>query len=407
MRRLRPAIGIAMAQLRQRWVRTLLGVAGIALAVLATVLLLSLGVSVLEVGDAGFTRIGGDLWVTAGSVTFAPGAAGGIETSVLNSHELAGDIESREDVSEARALSFQSVYVGTEPGEYQTIVGAGISGNGSAFQTTAGRSFSSGDVHYANGSYDGPMTNEVLIDERAASKLDVEVGDTLYIGSTIAAADNNRFTVVGISNDVARYIGTPTVMLHLSELQEVSGDTGTDPAAAVLVTAEEGATPTAVQADLQQAYTDYEVRTNDEQFEAVLRSQSTILASAVTVVVLAIVGGIAIVSNIMGLFVYQQRRTLAALRAVGVSTGFLLRVVIAQGLVIATLGAGLGIALSWPAIDAINWIVLTVVGFENIISRPTWATGVGGGIGLTMGLVGAIVAGVLVLRVSPLEHLGQ
>ncbi|QLD87039.1 ABC transporter permease [Natronomonas halophila] len=406
MRKLRPAIGIALAQLRHRWVRATLGIIGVAVAVLATILLLSLGFSVLDIGGAGFTRIGGDLWVTAGSVTFAPGTVGGIDANILGAHDVAADIERTDGVKDARALSFQSVYVGTEPGDYETIVGAGITGDGSAFQTTRGQTFQTTDTHYANGSYNGQMTNEVLLDKRAAEQLGVEVGDTIHVGGTLAAADNNEFTVVGISNDVARYLGTPTVMLHLSELQEVSGTTGTDPAATVLVTVEDGADETAVQTDLQDAYPEYEVRTNQEQFESVLRSQSALLASAFTIVVLAILGGIALVSNVLGLFVYQQREALAALRAVGVSTGLLLRVVVAQGLTIATLGAALGIATAAPAVRGLNRVVVSVTGLE-FISMPSWTAAVGGGIALALGLVGALVAGLLVARVSPLEHLSR
>jgi putative ABC transport system permease protein len=406
MNKLRPAVGIAVAQLRHRWVRATLGIVGVAVAVLATILLLSLGFSVLDIGSAGFTRIGGDLWVTAGSVTFAPGTVGGIDANILGSHGVAADIERTDGVKDARALSFQSVYVGTEPGEYETIVGAGITGDGSAFQTTRGQTFQTTDTHYANGSYDGPMTNEILLDKRAADQLGVEVGDTVHVGGTLVAADNNEFTVVGISNDVARYLGTPTVMLHLSELQEVSGTTGTDPAATVLVTVEEGADETAIQSELQEEYPEYEIRTNQEQFESVLRSQSALLASAFTIVVLAILGGIALVSNVLGLFVYQQREALAALRAVGVSTGLLLRVVVAQGLTIATLGAALGIAVAAPAVRGLNRVVVSVTGLE-FISMPPWTAAVGGGIALALGLVGALVAGLLVASVSPLEHLSR
>lgn len=405
MTRLRAAFTVAIAQLRHRWLRTLLGVIGVALAVVATVLLLSLGTSVLAVGDAGFTRIGGDLWMTAGSVGFAPGAVGGVETSIVDSHRLTRELEARDDVSEARALSFQSVYVGTTPGEYETVVGAGITGNGTVFETTAGRSFTTNDSHYANGSYDGQMTKEILIDRRAASQFGLEVGDTVHVGGTITAADTYEFEVVGISNDIARYLGTPTVMLPLGELQRISGKTGTDPSTALLLTVEDDTDPEAVQADLRGEYDDYEVRTNSEQFEAVLRSQSDVLASAVTIVVIAVVGGIALVSNIMGLFVYQQQRVLAALRAIGVSSGFLLWVVIGQGIVIAAAGTALGLGIALPALRGINWVVAHVVGFEDIIAMPQWTMAVGGGIAMVMGLGGSLVAGVLVVRTSPLRYL--
>jgi putative ABC transport system permease protein len=407
MRKLRPAIGIATAQLRQRWVRSLLGSVGVAIAVLTAVLLLGLGFSVLEVGDAGFTRIGGDLWITGGATTFAPGAVGGIEAGITDAHYVTADIEHQEGVATARALQFQSVYVGTDPGDYQTVVAAGITGDGSAFETTRGRTFSGAETHYANGSFDGPRTREVLLDRRAAAELDVEVGDTIHIGGTLVAADSNEYEVVGISNDIARYLGTPTVMVQLGELQRLTARTGTDPATTVLVTVDDEADPETVQTDLQATYEQYEVRTNQEQFEAVLRGQSTILASGITVVVLAIAGGIALVSNILGLFVYQQRRSIAALRAIGISRGLLLRVIVVQGLTIAATGAAVGLALAWPAVRVTNYAVEAVIGHEDLVMLPTWIPVAGAGLALSMGLVGALVGGWLVARVSPLEHLGR
>jgi len=407
MSMLRPALGIATAQLRHRWVRAVLGIIGVTVAVLATVLLLGLGFSVLEIGDAGFTRIGGDLWITGGATTFAPGTVGGLETGILDAHNVTSNVKQQNGVEDARALQFQSVYVGTEPGEYQTIVGAGVTGNGSAFQTTKGRSFSGANTHYANGSFDGPRTREVLLDRRAAALLDAEVGDTIHIGGTVFMADNNEYEVVGISNDIARYLGTPTVLLQLGELQRLTAQTGTDPATTVLVTVESGADTRTVQSDLQSVYERYDVRTNQEQFEAVLQSQSTILASGITVAILAVGSGIALVSNVLGLFVYQQRRSIAALRAIGTSTGLLLRVIALQGLTIAATGATLGLVLAWPAVQATNYAVEAVIGHEDLVMLPTWVLIAGTGIALSMGLIGSLVGGWLVTRVSPLEHLGQ
>jgi putative ABC transport system permease protein len=167
---------------------------------------------------------------------------------------------------------------------------------------------------------------------------------------------------------------------------------------------DEDADETAVQRELQEEYSEYEIRTNQEQFESGFRSQSALLASAFTIVVLVILGGIALVSNVLGLFGYQQREALAALRAVGVSTELLLRVVVAQGLTIAALGAALVIAVAAPAERALNRIVFAVTGLEFIL-MPEWAAVVGGGIALMLGLVGSLVSGLLVSRVSPLEHL--
>jgi putative ABC transport system permease protein len=67
-----------------------------------------------------------------------------------------------------------------------------------------------GDPHYANGSYDGPMTHKVVVDERTAARYNLSTGDTLHIGGTLATAREHEFTVVGVSNTFSQFVGTST-----------------------------------------------------------------------------------------------------------------------------------------------------------------------------------------------------
>lgn len=402
--RFRAAIGIAWAQLRHYRIRSVLAVLGVALAVVTVVVLVGVGVSALSVGDAGINRIDADLWATAGPASFAPSTAGSVNNQLFDAHNVTRDIERAEGVSHAQGISFQTVYVGAERQDYDTIIAAGTTGNGSQFDIEQGRTFSGGDAHYANGSYDGPMSGEVLIDKRTAEQLNIEVGDEIHIGGTVVAADENTFTVVGITNDVARYIGAPTIVMHLSELQEVSGSTGIDPASTIIIQVDEDADEERVRNDLSASYPDLTFRTNSDQLEAVLQSQSAIIASAVTLAGLAVGSGITLVVNVFGLLVYQQRRQLAALKASGVSVSTLLLVTLVEGLIVGGLGALLGIALAAPGIEGIN-IAVGYLGFEDIIDAPQWVFGLGVGLAFVVGVIGAVVAGWRTVRVSPIEHL--
>jgi putative ABC transport system permease protein len=140
---------------------------------------------------------------------------------------------------------------GTERGDYRTVVGTGVTREWSSFNVAAGRSFASGDDYFANGSYDGAMSGEVLLDRETADRLCVSVGETIHAGGTLTAASRHTFTVVGISNDVTGYVGTPSVVFHLAELQTISSSTRTDPASTIVVAVEDEAAPTAVAADLR------------------------------------------------------------------------------------------------------------------------------------------------------------
>lgn len=405
--RLRAALGVASAQLRHYRVRTVLAALGVAVAVLLVVMLGGLGYGMLTTGDEAITWIDYDLWVTGGPVAFAPGAVGSVENPVHDAHALSRDLETHGDgaVRDAQPLAFQTVYVSPDGEEFDTIVGVGVGGNASRIGITRGRSFNQTDVHYANGTYDGPMTHELIVDEQTAERYNLSVGDTLHVGATLAAAREHEFTVVGTSRTFQTFLGVPTVTMHLSELQEVSGTTRTDPASLIALALDPDADTAAVQRDLDGAYPDLDVRTNDQQVQAIIGGHGTVIAGAVTLVVLAVVVGVVLVVNVLALLVYQQREQLAALKASGVADRTLVGTVTIQGALIGILGGIVGLAATPLAVHLVNDAVGQVTGFSNLITTPAWLLAAGFCLAIAMGIVGASVAGWRVTRLSPLDHL--
>jgi len=403
--RLTALLGIAAAQLRHNRVRTVLAVLGVAMAVLAMVLLVSVGVGVIDTGQQKFDESGRDLWVTGGPVELRPGAAGGFENTLVDSHAVAGDIEAHKDVAVATPLSFQTVYVGRNTSDFQTLIGVGAPGSGNAIRVTAGQPFQNDDVHHADGLYEGPMTHEVIIDERTANLLGVGVNDTLYIGSTLSTAREHEFTVVGISPTYSRFVGAPTVTLHLSELQEVTGTTASDRATFITVRLNEDANESAVKADLERAYPEYTIRTNEEQLQSTLQDRVAVIASGVSLVVLAVFAGVLLTLNLQLSFVYQRRETFAALRALGTSRSSLATVVTANTLLVGLFGALVGIGLAVPATWGINWVAAAISGFENVVSLSQPIILAGFLTALCVSLLSAVVSTIYLLRLRPLTVL--
>ena len=401
--RLRAGLGLAVAQLRHYRVRTVLVVVAVALAVLSTTLLASVSVGVVAAGTETLDAANRDVWVSGGATRIT---ASGVENAIVDSHAVAAEIRDREDVRNAAPIAYQTVYVGTDPDDLRTIVGVGIpGGGGSTVAITEGRSFEGPDVHYAGGNYTGPMTHEVVVSPRVAAQLNASVGDSLYVGGSVAAARENEFEVVGASPTFSRFLGTPTVFLLLSELQEVTGTTGTDRAAQVIVTVEDGVDPAAVAASLQRDYPEYDVRTNREQLQSVLRGQALVLASAAVLVVLAVLAGLALTVNVLALLVHHQRRAFAALKAGGVSAWTLGWVVVWQAVLVAVLGAALGLALTPAGAWALNLLAERLVGFSDLVRTPRWVYLLGGGLAVGIGLVGAVVAAWRTAAVEPLSAL--
>jgi putative ABC transport system permease protein len=402
--RTRVGLRIALAQLRNASLRTVLAVLGVTVAVSLVVLLVGLGYGVLTTGADAMTYIQADLWMAGGPVTVAPGAIGGVENPIQGSHATASRLEARDGVEAAQPLAFQTVYVSPNASQFGTVVGVGGLGDGQQLGIADTPNFTPTDVHYANGSYDGPMTGEIVIGPQLAARYNLSVGESLYVGGTLVAARNTPFEIIAISNTYTRFLGTPTVTLHLSELQEVSGTTGTDGAALIAVRTADGTQTATAKRALEQAFPEFEVRTNSEQVQAIVGDQAAVVASSLTLVVVSVVVGLTLVVNVLTTMVYQQRREFAALKAAGLRGRTLVGVVLWQGLLVGLGGGLLAIAVARPAADGLN-IVTEALATYPLVQMPLWLLGGGLGLAVIVGLAGAGIAGWQVVRLGPLEHL--
>jgi putative ABC transport system permease protein len=407
------AIGsVAVAQLWHHRRRAALGVAGIAVAVLLITVVAGLGVGVLERGQGALDGANRDLWMSP-DVEFAPGAVGRVENNLLDAHGTAERVQSRPEVSRAQAVSFQSVYIaeattgaGPPPADaFSPIVGMGVTGTSAPIPVKRGMGFNTSDVHYNGGSYDGRKTNEAIVDQRAAEQLGVSVGDTFHVGGTIENAQANEFRVVGVSSGISSLVGAPTVILHLSELQALTGTTGSDTASMITITLRDGVDPERAAGELERAFPDQSVRTNSQQLDRILQGQTAAIVGTAAIVILAVVVGLALAINISTLMVYGQRSEIAALKAGGVSTGVLLGTTGTQGVLIGLLGGAIGLAGTPICATIINNVVARLTGISSLVTIRPGILLFGLLVAVLMGTAGAVVAGFLIARLSPLKYL--
>lgn len=393
LRKLWATGGLAVTQLRHDRTRTAVAIVGIAVSVLAMTLLAGGGLGVMEVGEQQFEAADRDLWVTGGPVGLTPAGGGGFENTIHDSHEVAAQIDDHEEVRAAVPMAFQTVYISDNGSSYDTIIGTGVAGGGPAISISDGEGFSGDKDHYANGSFDGEMGHEVVIDERTADTYDLSINDTVNLGGTTSAADDNEFTVVGISSTFSEFLGTPTVTVRLSELQTITGSTGTDPASMITITLEDGADPEAVQADLQDEYPEYDVRTNQEQLESVVGEQATVLIGAGLLIAVALITGTALTVSMLALFVYHHRAELATLTALGVSRSTIAGVVIAQGFLLGLAGWLLGVTLTVPFTHLLNTVVESIVGFDGLVIVAPMMIAGSGVLAVGIGSIAALIVG--------------
>ncbi|MFC7135294.1 MULTISPECIES: ABC transporter permease [Salinibaculum] len=403
--RLRALTGVTLAQLRHERMRTVLAVLGVAMAVLAAVLLVSVGLGVVETGQAKFDQSGRDLWITGGPIELQPGTVGGFEGSLVGAHSVAEEISERDTVATAVPMGFQTVYAGRNTSQFETIVAAGAPARGPSVRITAGRPFQSRDVHYANGSYDGPMTHEAVIDQRTADLLGVGVNDSIHVGGTLATARQQEFTVVGVSPTYSRFIGSPTVTLHLSELQQIVGTTTSDRATFITVDVRDGENVSAVKAALEETYPSYTVRTNREQLRAIAEEQTLVIVSGASLALLAVVAGILLLVNLQLSYIVRHKRGFAALRAIGTSSGSLLTLVSVHTLTIGIVGGIVGIALTVPSVWLLNAIAASLTGFQNVVTLSPRVLGAGFSVAVCVSLLGGLLASLYLSRIRPLAVL--
>ncbi len=399
--RVSAVVGLALAQLRRSPGRTVLTTLAVALAVLSVTLLASLGVGVVEMGEEGLDRANRDIWITNDPID---PSSSGTENPIVGAHEISADLTARDDVRTASPIAMHDVYVGTDPSELERVPAVGVQQTHDGFDFEAGHGFEPEGDPYPREPTDEPTRAEIVIDPRLADDLGVSVGETIYVGTSRETA-RYEFTVVGTSSYYSTYLGSPAVTVPLADLQAVAGTSGTDRATFITADVAEGADRDAVRDDLAAEYSQYDVRTSDDQLESMFRERTLVLASGVTLVGLAVVGGVVLTINLFALVAYQQRDELAALRAVGLSRRVLAGTIGVQGLLIGLVGGVVGVAATPPIAAALNRFATSVVGFERLLQTPLEVYVAGFALALCVGTVVAVVTGWRASRYASIEHL--
>lgn len=407
--RLRASLGmilVAIRQLRADRLRTIFAVIGVALAVLSVTLLAGVGAGVVSTGNEMFDQSGRDLWVSGGPIDIAPGSVGGFQNPIPNAHPLAEEIAAHDDVTSAVPMAFQVVYVSTDGETFETTVGSGVPGaGGSSVSIQTGQGLTGPNTHYANGTYEGSMTHQAIVSPATAERFDLSVGDTIYVGGTIANARRNGFEVVGISPTFENFLGTGTVTLRLSELQTLTANAYDDRATLITIQTAPDANPQAVRDELAAEHPAYTFRTNQEQFVSLLERQAVVLAAGASLVGLGVIAGGILSLNILLSMIYIQRRSLAILRAVGVTRRSVIGIALVESAVIAVVGYLLAVGVTPLLARGLNRVAVSVTGFDGLVQVPSYAYLMGAGVACGFALLGGTLGAWRVARVASVQAL--
>lgn len=350
------AAAIVVGRARSRLPRRLiLSSLGVALAVALFVSVAGVGIGLADQGSVLGSNV--DYWVTpeTESSSTLPVSVGGPQFGSV--HPIADSLTARSDVAYATPVLVTLANVGHgDTTEYVLVAGV-VSHPDLEIMGVDTANLTAGDPHYANGTYAGPRTNEVVVSTATADLLNASRNDTIAIPDRTAGGTHQNFTITGVSAGGASGVGQfPVAVVHLSELQTLTGSADGDTADQLLV----ATTSPGVESDLRGLYDHSRVVTrSDSSFTSVANSDLALALAAAGLLVAVIVGAL-FVATTMGLEVATDRRLWATLAALGFNARSRTVLFIGQTVLVTAIGGVLGVLLGWGAILGTNVAVASV-----------------------------------------------
>jgi len=381
--------------------QVLLSVVGVALAV---ALMTTVSGVALELA-AGSTVAGDDVdyWVVpeSGDATSVAVPVGGSRLGSV--HETTARLSRDDRVTYATPVLVSVIRLRSQPAgtsEYVLAVGVVPPDGERSVVGLPTDSLAPGDPHYAGGDYDGPFTGEAVVSDAAAELLSTETGDRLAVPRS-----NRSLSVTAVAEgDVETGAGPlPVVLVHLSELQSLTGATDGDPADQLLVATDDPS----VRGRLAGLYPHTTVVSRTGFTGPDVSTTSLPLAIGVAALVAGVAVGVLFVATMMGLAVTAERRTLAALAAVGFSTRSRSVLVLTETLTVAGLGGLLGSGVGAVAVALTNATAGRYFGVGDVARFDPLLVAYGVVAALCIGLVAAVYPVWLSRRTDPLEVLGR
>lgn len=361
--------------------RTVVCCFGVAAAI--AVLVIVTGVSLGLAGSGTVASEDVDYWIVpddggAGSTPLA------YEASRLGAvHPTTARIAADDRVDYATPVAIRPVRLephGTDADVYVLLLGIVAPPDGREVAGLETGALSPGDPHYANGSFDGPWTDDLVVSEGVTDQLGVGPG------ADVTAGDSDRnFTVRAVAEgEVSLGAGTvPVGLVHLSELQAVTDTSGSDQADQILVSPGDAS----VRGQLEGLYPRTSVVTRSGFSRLSAESSSLPFAMALAAGLVSLGIGVAFVATMMGLELTATRQSLAVLGAVGFSGRSVALVLVVETVTVALLGGVVGVALGWLGIVGLN---AGVAAWLDLPSAATFDPVLAG-----YGLVAAVVVALL------------
>ncbi len=421
--------------IRRRPGRSALTALGIGLAVGLVVILLAVSSGIETSASELATASGVDLIAASPNTTLL----GSSLPPVDHAHALASEIPAADpnvavaspwligDLVYGNSSLFARVNSSSVPGGWSLTESGSVgwipSDNGGIEtpQITNGSGFTySGDPHYANGTYRGPETHEIVLDQGLAAVLRSSVGSVVWAapaapapGETLAEwyANATDFRVVGVSGPFWLVPSALLGFLYLSEMQELVGgaSASTDYASLVLIHLIDPTQASSDQVTIEVHFPDLTVFTLAEILGAIQHVVNLYRTFGVLIGAIGIVVAALFATTVLQMSVDDRSRELALLRAIGYSRSRIALFVVEESVLLSALGFAIGLPVAYAGAYGLNVFLLRLVpGLPVGFSFVTFNLSVilsGIGLIVAIGLVAAIAPAARAMQLPVAEEL--
>jgi putative ABC transport system permease protein len=246
----------------------------------------------------------------------------------------------------------------------------------------------SGGFNYLSGG-DPVGDNEMIVDQYYAQQKHLSVGSTIRLV-------NHDWTVSGVfdGGKLAR------ICVKRSALQEIQGSQGH--LSQIYLKLDDPKLADAVATSLKDKMPDYPIYTMEELTSMLSISNVGMLKEFIGVVIgVAMIVGFIVVFMAMYTAVLERTREIGILKAVGGGGGLILNLLFRETLLLAVLGTGVGILLTYGS----QWLMKHLVPASLVQETVYWWWPIAGAIAIVGALLGAVVPGIKAVKQDVTEAL--
>ncbi|HIH44203.1 MAG TPA: ABC transporter permease [Candidatus Methanoperedenaceae archaeon] len=386
---------LALREVLERRTGTALAVLAIGIATASLILLGSFSLGLRE-GSAALYDDTVDYWVLPEGGSAQDLIVNTEKTMLGSVHRSTGDILSIPGVSGATPVLNRVMYASKAGSDPASIFAIGIiPGNFSSapFQVDA---LTPGDPYYAGGDF----TGEVIINDVTSGLLGIDSGDYMNLNSSGAGIVSGRhFRVVKVIS-TQEYSTTPVVVLHISELQELTGNRQGDRANYIVASGKD------VGGQLRSLFPGDTVLGSAGYVAYAFEKDRKLGASGAAAAGVSLVISALFISTVMILSISERQKEIAVMRAMGISRGSVAKMLLFESLILSLLGGFTGILLSFLGRGLIEWGMYSLFGMRGVASMHYLILLFGLSVAVIAGMVSSIVPFIAAERIRLPEVLG-